>query len=79
MVFYLQRATKARRIYASILNVATQYTGNRAGSYLDVDVPCMVDFLDEFFKKSNVKPNDVEYLETYGSGVKVITLIISSK
>lgn len=72
MVFYLQKAWEAKRAYASIVNVGTQYFGNRPGSYLDADVTCMENYLTDFLKTSGVDANSVEYIETYGCGIKVI-------
>lgn len=68
---YLQKATDAKRCYGTILNVATEFNGNRGGPYLSYDVPCMIDFMERFYAKCGVDPREVEYLEAYGCGLKV--------
>lgn len=75
MVLYIQKASDARRSYASIVNVATQFNGNRNGRILDLDVDCLTDFLGDFYAGCDVDPKDVEYVETYGSGQKHIDKI----
>lgn len=71
VVLYIQKATDAKRSYASIVNVATMFNGNREGNLLTLDVPSMVNFMKDFYKNINVKPEDVEYVEAYGCAHKV--------
>lgn len=73
MVLYLQRACDAKRIYATVVNAATMFNGYREGTLLDLDLPSMVDFMDNFYKKAGVNPDIVPFVEAYGSGQKVHT------
>ncbi|CAH0563662.1 unnamed protein product [Brassicogethes aeneus] len=70
VVFFIQKATDAKRSYCSILNVDTIFNGNREGNLTDIDVDSMADFMKEFYKDLEVKPSEVEYVEAYGTGLK---------
>ncbi|EEZ97866.2 fatty acid synthase [Tribolium castaneum] len=70
VVLYIQRASDAKRSYASIVNVATQFDGNREGTLLDIDSNNMAEFISDFYKDIDVDPKDVEFVETYGSALK---------
>ncbi|XP_066247499.1 fatty acid synthase-like [Euwallacea similis] len=70
VVFYLQKASEARRSYASIVNVATMFDGNHEGNIQNLSVPNMVEFMNKFYEDLPVKPEDVEFVETYGCGYK---------
>lgn len=76
---YIQKASDARRSYASIVNVATQFDGNREGTLLDIDANNMAEFITDFYKDTNVDPKDVEFVETYGSALKVSFKINNNK
>ncbi|XP_060524806.1 fatty acid synthase-like [Cylas formicarius] len=71
VVLYIQKASEARRAYASVVNVATRFDGNREGTLLDISVPNMVEFMNEFYDRSSVKPEEVEFIETYGCANKI--------
>uniref|UniRef100_A0AAR5P2C7 Malonyl-CoA:ACP transacylase (MAT) domain-containing protein n=1 Tax=Dendroctonus ponderosae TaxID=77166 RepID=A0AAR5P2C7_DENPD len=71
VVLYIQKASDARRSYASIVNVETLFDGNREGNIQNISVPNMVDFISKFYEKIDVKPEEVEFVETYGCGHKV--------
>lgn len=72
VILYIQRSVDARRHYASVVNVATRFDGTTADSFLSIDEDNMVKFLEEFYEKCKVKPNDVEFVETYGCALKEI-------
>lgn len=71
VVLFVQRACDAKRKYASVLNVSTCFNGNRDGTLLDLDLPSMVEFISEFYSKTDVDPKEVQFVEAYGSGQKV--------
>lgn len=71
VVLYLQRACDAKRHYATIVNAATMFNGYREGTLLDLDLPSMVDFMQDFYKNAGVDPSVVPFVEAYGSGQKV--------
>lgn len=68
---YIQRSSEARRSYASVLRAATQFDGNREGDLLTIDPDNMAEFLEEFYQKCTVKPEEVDLLEAYGCALKV--------
>lgn len=70
VVLFIQRACDAKRRYASVLNVATIFNGNRDGTILDLDLPSMVEFMSEFYDKAGVDPREVPFVEAYGSAQK---------
>lgn len=70
VVLYIQKASEARRSYASIVNVATTFDGNREGTLQDISVENLATFMNEFYEKIPIKPENVEFLETYGCGNK---------
>ncbi|KAF7281302.1 hypothetical protein GWI33_004884 [Rhynchophorus ferrugineus] len=72
VVFYIQKASEAKRSYASIVNVGAIFDGTGEGNILNVTVPNMVNFLNDFYEKSPVKPDEIQFLETYGCGLKEV-------
>ncbi|XP_066149955.1 fatty acid synthase-like isoform X1 [Euwallacea fornicatus] len=70
VVLYLQKASEARRSYASIVNIATMFDGNHEGNIQNLSVPNMVEFMNKFYEGAPVKPEDVEFVEAYGCGHK---------
>ncbi|CAH2007391.1 unnamed protein product [Acanthoscelides obtectus] len=71
-IMYLQKASQARRVYATIEGISTIFNGNQPGGLLDIDVNNMTEFMEDFYKDTSVKPEDVEYVETYGCGLKEV-------
>ena len=71
VVMYLQKSSEARRHYATVVNVATQFDGDREGTLLDIDANNMAEFISDFYKQTDVDPNEVEFVEAYGSALKV--------
>lgn len=51
------------------------FNGYREGTLLDLDLPSMVDFMEDFYKKAGVDPSTVPFVEAYGSGQKVLCII----
>ncbi|CAG9858377.1 unnamed protein product [Phyllotreta striolata] len=72
VAFYVQRASKARRHYASVVHAASRFDGTNPGGFLDVGTDQMVEFLEEFYKKSPVKPTEIDFIEGHGCGLKNI-------
>ncbi|CAG9765257.1 unnamed protein product [Ceutorhynchus assimilis] len=71
VVLYLQKASEAKRSYASIVNIATMFDGDREGNIQNLPVSSMAEFMTKFYEKSPVKPEDIAFLETYGCGHKL--------
>ncbi|KAJ8980787.1 hypothetical protein NQ317_004788 [Molorchus minor] len=72
VVMYIQKASDARRCYSTVLNATTRFDGNREGDLLTINVPNMVEFLEEFYEKLPVKPEEVQFVEAYGCAQKEI-------
>ncbi|RZB84952.1 fatty acid synthase, partial [Asbolus verrucosus] len=70
VVLYIQRASEARRCYATIVNCATQFDGNREGTLIDIDANNMAEFINDFYEECKVDPNEVEFVEAYGCALK---------
>lgn len=71
MMFFLQKSDLVKRSYATVLNANVIFNGARFGNFMEVDKKSLAEFLEECYKKSNVDPKDVKYLETHGCGIKV--------
>ncbi|XP_049878856.1 fatty acid synthase-like [Pectinophora gossypiella] len=73
-VLFLQKAKDAKRIYAEVLHVRSEFTsivecetGPKFGFYRDP--LSMVKFLKNFYKEAKIPPQAVEYVEAFGSAV----------
>lgn len=71
VVLYITKASLARRSYCTILNVLTEYNGDRDGPYLNHHGPGIAKFMNKFYSKCGVDPSEVEYLEAYGCALPV--------
>ncbi|XP_063540957.1 fatty acid synthase-like isoform X1 [Cydia strobilella] len=72
-VLFLQKAKDALRIYADVVHVKNKFleivetdTGPKYGFYRDP--VSMSGFLKEFYEEAKILPNEVEYIEGFGSG-----------
>lgn len=70
---YIQKVSEAKRCYGTIVSVDTQFNGNTENEFLKIDNKRMKEFLEEFYSNSPIKPEQIDYLETYGCGIKVRT------
>ncbi|XP_072934748.1 fatty acid synthase-like [Epargyreus clarus] len=73
-VLFLQKAKYARRIYAEIVHVKTEFTsipddetGPKYGFYRDPSY--MIRFLKSFYDKAQIPAEEIEYVEAFGSGI----------
>lgn len=68
---FLQKASSAKRSYGSLLSANLKYFGD----YMDPITSCSKEFLKstivEAYQEAKINPNEVEYIEAYGSGIKV--------
>lgn len=67
---YLQRASEAKRSYATILKANTCFNAPPTGNILQASAEKMIEFLEEFYEDSPVPPEKVEFVEAYGCGLK---------
>ncbi|CAG4933479.1 unnamed protein product [Colias eurytheme] len=71
-MLFLQKKKDARRIYAEVVHVKSEFNGlvegengPKYGFYRDSDK--LADFLKQFYKEANVDPKQVQYVEAVGS------------
>uniref|UniRef100_A0A2H8TE21 Fatty acid synthase n=1 Tax=Melanaphis sacchari TaxID=742174 RepID=A0A2H8TE21_9HEMI len=72
IVFYLQRASEAKRSYGTLLNVKSMHFGNHSGHLLNHDGKHFKSLLLDSYKEANIDPATVDFIEAHGSGIKVI-------
>lgn len=70
MVLYIQKQSSARRSYASIVHIDACFLAPPVGNILTPSTDCMTEFLEKFFSKSKVRPEEVDFVEAYGCGLK---------
>nr|XP_018903541.1 PREDICTED: fatty acid synthase-like [Bemisia tabaci] len=68
--FFLQRATDARRNWATIIGADYRYFGNKKGGLLDFDGQPAKEMLRQLYAEWNVDPESIGYIEADGSGIK---------
>ncbi|KAG8266063.1 hypothetical protein J6590_079793, partial [Homalodisca vitripennis] len=67
--FFLQRASEAKRNYATVVCARADCLGPRACSLIHFD-SLLAESLQDFYKTNNIDPEDIAYLEADGSGIK---------
>lgn len=78
VILYIQKYCNAKRSYGSVVHVNTQYDGVSDNELLKINTSNMTTFLEDFFRSSPVKPEEIGYVETYGCGIKVCdTLLVN--
>lgn len=70
VAFFLQKASDAKRKYATLMCAHSITLGLRSSSLIRYDDRLRQCILG-WFKKSNIDPEKISYLEADGSGVKV--------
>uniref|UniRef100_A0A2H8TDM0 Fatty acid synthase n=1 Tax=Melanaphis sacchari TaxID=742174 RepID=A0A2H8TDM0_9HEMI len=70
IVFYLQRASEAKRSYGTLLNVKSMHFGNHSGHLLNHDGKHFKSLLLDSYKEANIDPATVDFIEAHGSGIK---------
>lgn len=71
VVIYLQKASAARRIYASVLGAKTNTDGSKEQGITFPSGNMQNKLIREVYAENNVDPNDVVYVEAHGTGTKV--------
>ncbi|KAL0276311.1 UNVERIFIED_CONTAM: hypothetical protein PYX00_003906 [Menopon gallinae] len=70
VVFVLQRASIARRSYATVVHVDARCFGDRNNVIQRPLHEQWEEFLEEFYSKSKIDVNDIAFIEGHGSGIK---------
>jgi len=68
----LQKASEAKRSYGTLLSVNSVQFGDNHGHITEHNGIHFKSLLLDCYKKVNIDPASVEYIEAYGSGIKVI-------
>ncbi|XP_067622493.1 fatty acid synthase isoform X2 [Eurosta solidaginis] len=71
VVLFLQRASVAKRVYASILNARTNTDGFKEQGITYPDGRMQNRLIRETYEEINLDPNEVVYVEAHGTGTKV--------
>lgn len=71
VVVYLQKASAARRIYATVLGAKTNTDGNKEQGITFPSGAMQNKLIKEVYEEIGVKPQDVSYVEAHGTGTKV--------
>lgn len=71
VVTFLQKASDARRIYSSILNVRTNTDGSKEQGITFPDGKMQNRLIQETYNEIGLNPADVVYVEAHGTGTKV--------
>jgi len=69
---YLQKASEAKRSYGTLLNVKSMQFGNHIENITEYDGNHFKSLLLDSYKEANIDPATVDFIEAYGSGIKVI-------
>lgn len=71
VVMLLQRASEAKRSYGTLLSVKSKQFGDHQGHLSEHMGHHYKSILLESYEEANIDPSQVEYIEAYGSGIKV--------
>lgn len=71
VVVYLQKASAARRVYATVLGAKTNTDGNKEQGITFPAGGMQNKLIREVYAESGVDPKDVVYVEAHGTGTKV--------
>lgn len=74
IVMLLQKASEAKRSYGTLLNVKSMKFGDHQESIMEYKSDQFKSLLLDTYKEVNIDPSTVEFIEAYGSGVKVISI-----
>jgi len=72
IVLYLQKASEAKRSYGTLLNVKSEQFGYHDGTLTEHDPKYFKSLLLNSYKEADIDPATVDFIEAYGSGIKVI-------
>ena len=71
MVIYLQKASTAKRVYATVVNAKTNTDGNKVQGITFPSGEMQKKLIKEVYAEVGVNPADVVYVEAHGTGTKV--------
>lgn len=69
---FLQKASEAKRSYGTLLNVKTQQFGDHQNHITNHENQHFKSLLLDCYNEAKIDPASVEFVEAYGSGIKVL-------
>lgn len=69
---YLQKASEAKRSYGTLLSVRSIQFGDHEGHITEHNGKNLKTLLLDSYEQVNIDPASIEFIEAYGSGIKVI-------
>jgi fatty acid synthase len=77
VVIFLQKASSAKRVYATVVNARTNTDGNKEQGITFPSGNMQKILIKEVYSEAGINPADVAYVEAHGTGTKVnLTFII---
>ncbi|KMQ81474.1 fatty acid synthase, partial [Lasius niger] len=70
VAIYLQKATNARRIYATVINTANNTDGYKSKGIMNPSSDIQYMMLHEVYSEAGIDPEDVDYVEAHGTGTQ---------
>jgi fatty acid synthase len=71
VVIFLQKASVARRVYATVVNARTNTDGNKEQGITFPSGEMQKKLMKEVYSEAGINPADVVYVEAHGTGTKV--------
>ena len=77
VIIFLQKASAAKRVYATVVNARTNTDGNKEQGITFPSGNMQKKLIKEVYAEAGINPADVAYVEAHGTGTKVnLTSII---
>ncbi|KAL1129219.1 hypothetical protein AAG570_013748 [Ranatra chinensis] len=70
-VIYIQKASDAKRVYATVLNTKSNTDGNKEQGITFPSGSMQMRLIKETYNELGINPADIAYLEAHGTGTKV--------
>lgn len=71
VVIFLQKASAARRVYATVVNARTNTDGNKEQGVTFPSGNMQKKLIKEMYSEAGINPADIAYVEAHGTGTKV--------
>jgi fatty acid synthase len=71
VVIFLQKASAARRVYATVVNARTNTDGHKEQGITFPSGQMQKQLIKEVYSEAGLNPADVVYVEAHGTGTKV--------
>jgi 3-oxoacyl-(acyl-carrier-protein) synthase len=71
VVIFLQKASAAKRVYATVVNARTNTDGNKEQGITFPSGYMQKKLIKEVYSEVGINPADVAYVEAHGTGTKV--------